>query len=59
MHLYRLAKQFKITHPRRKMEVEVNGGSCFGDNKLTLVEWFKSGEIVSKLKEYANVVVTE
>ena len=57
--LCRLAKQFKIAHPGRKMEVEVSGGSCFGDNKLALVEWFRSGEIMLKLKEYANVVITE
>lgn len=59
VHLHRLAKRFETTHPGRKMEVEVFGGSCQGKNKLTLVEWFKSGETMLKLKEHANVVVTE
>lgn len=53
-HLCRPAKQSKATHPGRKIEIEVPICRCFSDE---LVEWFKSGEVMLKLKEDANVVV--
>jgi len=57
-HLHRAAKRFKTTHTGKKMEVEISLGGWDGDSKPGLVEWCKSGEVILKLMEDANVVVT-
>jgi len=65
-HLCRAAKQFKATHPERKMEVEVSIGRCYTDytnvlcdKKALFVRWLKSGDVMLRLKEDANLVVTD
>ena len=54
-----MAKQFKATHPGKRMEVEVSVGGFYGSIKPTFVEWCKSGEAMLKLKEDADVAVTD
>jgi len=58
-HLCRAAKEFKTAHPGKKMEVEVSVGGWVNNFKPAFVEWCKSGEIMLKLMEDANVVVTD
>lgn len=57
-HLRRAAKRFKTTHPGKKVEVEISLSGWDGETKPTFVEWCESGEVMLKLMEYANVVVT-
>jgi len=59
-HLCRAAKEFKTTHPGRKMEVEISVSGWINiDDKPMFVEWCTSGEVMLKLKEDANIVITD
>lgn len=58
-HLCRAAQQFKATHPRTEMEVEISVGGWGGSGKPVFVEWCKSGEVMLKLMEDAKVVITD
>ena len=54
-HLYRLAKQFKTTHPGSKMEVELSVSGWSDDEMAMFADRIDSWE--PKLREEANVVV--
>ena len=57
-HLSRAAKEFKTTHPGRKMEVEIAASRWNGDFKHMFVEWCTCEEGMLGLGEDANVVIT-
>ena len=59
-HLCWAAKEFKITHSGRKMEVKISVSNWYHvDDKPMFVRWSTGGEVMLKLKEDANIVITK
>jgi len=60
-HLRRAAKQFtEATHPERKMEVGTSVTHWDNDDDQSMfVWWCTRGGVMLKLKEHANLVVTD